>query len=42
MANKKLKTNLHLAALTAIKYDPEINAYYQRKVSEGKTKNECN
>ena len=38
MANKKLKTNLHLAALTAIKHDPEISAYYLRKVSEGKPK----
>jgi len=38
MANKKLKTNLHLAALTAIKYDPELKAYYERKVLEGKPK----
>jgi transposase len=38
MANKKLKTNLHLAALTAIKHDPEIKAYYDRKVLEGKAK----
>ncbi len=38
MANKKLKTNLHLAALTAVKYDPEIKAYYNRKVLEGKAK----
>lgn len=38
MANKKLKTNLHLAALTAIRYDPEIKTYYERKVAEGKPK----
>jgi transposase len=38
MANKKLKTNLHLAALTAIKFDPEIKLYYERKVQEGKPK----
>jgi len=38
MANKKLKTNLHLAALTAIKFDPELKAYYDRKVLEGKPK----
>ncbi|HWC54998.1 MAG TPA: IS110 family transposase [Chitinophagaceae bacterium] len=38
MANKKLKTNLHLAALTAIKFDPEIKAYYDRKVLDGKPK----
>jgi len=38
MANKKLKTNLHMAALTAIKFDPELKAYYERKVLEGKPK----
>ena len=38
MANKKLKTNLHLAALTAIKCDPQLKAYYERKVLEGKSK----
>ena len=38
MANKRLKTNLHLAALTAIKFDPELKAYYERKVLEGKPK----
>ena len=38
MANKKLKTNLHLAALTAIKFDPQLKAYYDRKVLDGKPK----
>jgi transposase len=38
MANKKLKTNLHMAALTAIKFDSELKGYYERKVAEGKHK----
>jgi hypothetical protein len=38
MANKKLKTNLHMASLTAIKFDKELKAYYERKVAEGKHK----
>ena len=38
MANKKLKTNLHMASLTAVKLDPELKAYYERKVNEGKHK----
>jgi transposase len=38
MANKKLKTNLHMASLTAVKFDAELKAYYQRKVAEGKPK----
>ncbi len=38
MANKKLKTNLHMASLTAIKFDPELRCYYERKVLEGKHK----
>lgn len=38
MANKKLKCNLHMASLTAIKLDPELKAYYERKVAEGKNK----
>lgn len=38
LANKKLKTNLHLAALTAIRYDPELKAYYERKILTGKPK----
>jgi transposase len=36
MANKKMKTYLHLAALTAIQIDPEIKSYYQRRVEEDK------
>jgi transposase len=37
-ANKKLKKLLHLCALSAIAFDPELKAYYERKVLEGKNK----
>ena len=38
MVNKKLKCNLHMASLTAVKLDVELKAYYERKVLEGKNK----
>ncbi len=38
MANKKLKCNLHMASLTAVKLDGDLKAYYERKVAEGKNK----
>lgn len=38
MANKKLKTLLHMCALNAVKYDPYLKSYYQRKIGEGKHK----
>lgn len=38
MANKKLKCNLHMASLTAVKLDTDLKAYYERKVAEGKNK----
>ena len=38
MANKKLKSLLHLAALSAKKYDAEMKNYFERKVSEGKNR----
>ena len=38
MANKKLKSNLHMASLSAVKLDYELKAYYERKVGEGKNK----
>ena len=38
MANKKLKCNLHMASLSAIKLDADLKAYYERKVTEGKSK----
>jgi poly(3-hydroxyalkanoate) synthetase len=38
MANKKIKTLLHLAALSAIRVKGDISEYYNRKVAEGKNK----
>ncbi|WP_020605069.1 IS110 family transposase [Spirosoma spitsbergense] len=38
MANKKVKSLLHLAALSAIQHCSELKAYYERKVAEGKNK----
>jgi transposase len=38
MANKKLKSYLHMASLTGIKLDEGLKNYYERKVSEGKNK----
>lgn len=38
MANKKVKSLLHLAALSAIQHCQELKAYYERKVLEGKNK----
>jgi len=38
MANKKLKKQLHMCALSAITHDFEIKEYYNRKVEEGKSK----
>lgn len=38
MANKELKTNLTLAARTAVMHDPKLREYYQRKILEGKGK----
>lgn len=38
MANKKIKTLLHLAALSAIQVKGEIKEYYKRKVEQGKNK----
>jgi transposase len=37
-ANKKLKRLLHLCALSAIQYNKELKAYYERKILEGKNK----
>lgn len=36
MANKKIKSLLNLAALSAKKYDDELRLYYERKTAEGK------
>jgi transposase len=38
MANKKLKCNLHMASITAVRYDAGLKLYYERKVAEGKNK----
>jgi transposase len=38
MANKKLKKQLHMCALSAITSDPELKNYFKRKVEEGKSK----
>lgn len=38
MANKKLKKQLHMCALSAITSDPELKNYFNRKVEEGKNK----
>jgi transposase len=37
-ANKSVKTLLHMAALTAIRYNVDMRNYYQRKVEDGKNK----
>lgn len=36
LADKKMKSLLHMVSLTAIKYDPELRDYYTRKKAEGK------
>ncbi|HEV7423727.1 MAG TPA: IS110 family transposase [Candidatus Paceibacterota bacterium] len=38
LANKKIKTLLHLAAMSAINAKGEFQEYYKRKVAEGKNK----
>ncbi len=38
LANKKLKSLLTMAAISAIQHDPELKAKYQQKVKEGKAK----
>ena len=37
-ANRKLKKLLHLCAMSALRWDKELKAYYERKVLEGKNK----
>lgn len=38
IANKQVKSLLHLGALSAIRYCPSLKTYYERKVGEGKNK----
>ena len=37
-AHRKIKSLLFLAAATAIQFDPELKAYYNRRISEGKNR----
>ncbi|MBC8053654.1 MAG: IS110 family transposase [Sphingobacteriaceae bacterium] len=41
MANKKVKTLLHLSALVAIRHNQELRAYYERKVIQEKKNKMC-
>lgn len=38
LANKKIKSLLTMAAISAIQHDPELKSKYQQKVKEGKAK----
>jgi transposase len=38
MANKTLKTSLHMCAVSSIRHNPEMKQYMERKVNEGKNK----
>jgi transposase len=38
MANKAMKTLLHMASLSAIRYNESVRVYYERKVAAGKNK----
>ena len=38
LANKKIKSLLTLAAICAVKHDPELKAKYKQKIDEGKAK----
>jgi len=38
LANKKIKSLLTLAAICAVKHDPELKAKYAQKIQEGKAK----
>ena len=38
LANKEVKVYLTRAAITAISWDPQMKAYYKRKIAEGKHK----
>lgn len=37
-ANNELKKVLHMAAISSVQHNPDLHAYYQRKVGEGKNK----
>jgi len=38
MANMSMKRLLHMSAMAAIRYNPELKAFYARKTAEGKNK----
>lgn len=38
LGNRKIKSLLSMAAVSAIQYDPEMKEYFQRRISEGKSK----
>lgn len=38
LANKKVKAMIHMCAITAIQYNPEMKAYYERRIATGKSK----
>ena len=38
MANKKVKSLLHMGAMSAIQHCTQLKAYYERKVKEGTNK----
>lgn len=38
LAHKKIKAKLHLVAMSAIQFNPEMKTYYERRVEEGKNK----
>lgn len=39
LANKKLKSLLHMCARSAVRHEPELKDYYERKLAEGKKEN---
>ncbi|RYE55892.1 MAG: IS110 family transposase [Sphingobacteriales bacterium] len=41
LANKAAKTLLNMSACIAIRYNPELKNYYQKRVAEGKRKMSC-
>ena len=38
LANKKLKSLLTIAAISAVRFDPQLKAKYEQKLKEGKAK----
>jgi transposase len=37
-ANSDLKSTVHMAAISSVQHNPDLKAYYERKVKEGKNK----